>query len=280
VRGPCRGEAPVFRRGMPRQQCMIDRGEKTAQGAGSGRGGQMKLHSYTVTQDTGFSPNPFWGYCTLACCKPVIRRTAKVGDWVVGLRPIADGNRLVYAMQVEEILPYGVYFRDSRFADKIPADVTGERVHRCGDNIYQLLPDGGFQQLRSRHSEGTIENPETKAHDLGGGNVLIARTFYYFGSNAAKLPDGLLVLRGGRGHKNRFSETIISEFMQFLAGYRTGVHGNPTEWRADGDCREEVSCRGTADSGRIEAPREQAGGPHPCEPQRRSARTGALRRGQ
>lgn len=41
---------------------------------------KMKLFSYIVTHDAGFAPNPFWGYCTLACCKPAIRRTANVGD--------------------------------------------------------------------------------------------------------------------------------------------------------------------------------------------------------
>ena len=45
----------------------------------------MKLYSYIITEDTGFSPNPFWGCCTLADCKPEIRRNAKVGDWIVGL---------------------------------------------------------------------------------------------------------------------------------------------------------------------------------------------------
>ena len=46
----------------------------------------MKLYSYIIKSDLGFSPNPFWGKCTLACCKPVIRKTAKPGDWVVGIR--------------------------------------------------------------------------------------------------------------------------------------------------------------------------------------------------
>jgi hypothetical protein len=259
---------------------MIERGEKSAQGAGSGRGGQMKLHSYIVVHDTGFSPNPFWGYCTLACCKPVIRRTANVGDWVAGLSSKAEGNRLIYAMQIEEILTHEAYYRDSRFTAKIPAHSTGRIVHKCGDNIYKPLPDGGFQQLRSMHSNGEDEDPQAKDYDLGGKNVLISRTFYYFGSHSPRLPGALLALQGGRGHKNRFSDPVISEFMQFLAGYRTGVHGNPTGWQADGDCREEGSCWGTADSGRTDVPRERAGGPHPCEPQRRSARTGALRRDQ
>ena len=47
----------------------------------------MNIYSYVVTHDTGFAPNPFHGYCTLACCKPRIRSRAAVGDWVVGLTP-------------------------------------------------------------------------------------------------------------------------------------------------------------------------------------------------
>ena len=45
----------------------------------------MKLFSYIITHDIGFAPNPFFGYCTLANCKPVIRRTSKIGDWIVGI---------------------------------------------------------------------------------------------------------------------------------------------------------------------------------------------------
>ena len=33
-------------------------------------------------RDYGFAPNPYFGYCTLATCKPVIRRCAGVGDWI------------------------------------------------------------------------------------------------------------------------------------------------------------------------------------------------------
>ena len=92
----------------------------------------MKLFSYIVTHDAGFAPNPFWGYCTLACCKPKIRKTAQKGDWIVGLSPKAKGNKIIYAMQVEEILPFEKYFHDKRFADKIPKNYgTG----KAGESI-------------------------------------------------------------------------------------------------------------------------------------------------
>jgi hypothetical protein len=245
---------------------MGERGEKPAQGAGSRRGGRMKLHSYTVMHDRGFSPNPFWGYCTLACCKPVIRRTAEDGDWVAGLSSKADGNRLVYAMQIEEILTYQAYYRDSRFAAKIPDYSTGRIVHRCGDNIYKPLPDGGFQQLRSMHSEGTNENPETKAHDLSGGNVLIAQTFYYFGSQALSLPEELEVLRAGRGHKNRFSSDDICRFLDFISRQGTGVHASPATWRQDDDSwrTETARCESArnTDVARVRACASESQGPN------------------
>ena len=90
----------------------------------------MKLHSYVVTHDTGFSPNPFWGCCTLANCKPAIRRTAHVGDWIIGISPKANGNRLIYAMRIDEIIQYDKFHNDSRFAAKIPDYGKGKIVYK------------------------------------------------------------------------------------------------------------------------------------------------------
>lgn len=196
----------------------------------------MKLYSYIIAHDSGFSPNPFWGFCTLANCKPAIRRTAEIGDWIVGLSPKAMGNRIVYAMQVDEILSYAEYFQDKRFAAKIPDYTRGKVVYKCGDNIYEPLANGGFRQLRSGHSLGEEENPETKAHDLGGVYVLVARTFHYFGSKSIDLPDDLLMLKVGRAHKCRFSWEVIAKFQAFIASFPEGIQGSPTKWPIDDDC--------------------------------------------
>jgi len=190
----------------------------------------MKLYSYIVTHDTGFSPNPFWGCCTLADCKPAIRRTAEVGDWIVGLSPRASGNRVVFSMEVDEILDYASYHSDARFANKIPDYRRGGVVWKAGGNIYKPLPNGDFQQLRSMHSHGDEENPETKAHDLGGVNVLVARRFHYFGGSGPELPPHLEELRVGRAHKNRFSQDTIADFLEFISSYPEGVNAPPTKW--------------------------------------------------
>lgn len=63
------------------------------------------IFTYVLRYDNGAAPNPFWGVCTLVICKPIIRRCAKVGDWVIGTgsakSPIGDiRNSFVYIMQV------------------------------------------------------------------------------------------------------------------------------------------------------------------------------------
>jgi len=90
----------------------------------------MKIYSYIIRNDLGFSPNPFWGVCTLACCKPIIRRTAEEDDWVVGMRgkglykklrlppttnPLEEYG-IVYAMKVTEKLSFDEYYE--RFPEK------------------------------------------------------------------------------------------------------------------------------------------------------------------
>jgi hypothetical protein len=131
---------------------------------------------------------------------------------------------------VEEILSYEQYYRDRRFADKIPDYIKGKVIYKCGDNIYKPLPNGEFRQLRSMHSNGEQENPATKAHDLGGDKVLVARTFHYFGPSGPELPMDLNELKVGRAHKNQFSRETISSFLEFIASHPQGVNAPPTKW--------------------------------------------------
>lgn len=195
----------------------------------------MKLYSYIVAHDDGFAPNPFWGYCTLANCKPKIRLTAKVGDWIVGLSSKPTGNRVIYAMQVEEILNYRQYYHDKRFAKKIPDNYKRKAIYKQGDNIYAPLPNGAFRQLPSAHSKKCQEDPKAKAVDLRGVNVLIARTFHYFGGSGPELPKHLHKLKVGRAHKCRFPLDTISDFLEFISTHPQGVNAPPSDWPSDDD---------------------------------------------
>ena len=81
-----------------------------------------KLYSYVVARDYGFAPNPFYGTCTLATCKPEIRKHATVGDWIIGTSSSQrnkDGY-LVYVMLVSEALTFNKYWESARFRQKRP----------------------------------------------------------------------------------------------------------------------------------------------------------------
>lgn len=193
----------------------------------------MTLYSYVVTHDTGFSPNPFHGYCTLACCKPAIRRTAEKGDWVVGLTPKSLGNRIVYFMRVDESpKTYAEYWSDRRFIAKRPRFDSGV-LAKCGDNIYE--PNGSdYRQLRSTHSNGEEEDADNKAHDLRGEHVLVSDTFAYYGSKPRELPPELAPLIAKRGHRCRFSDDVIGAFLSFIRKVKSGIHAPPRQWE-EGD---------------------------------------------
>jgi hypothetical protein len=185
----------------------------------------MKLFSYVIRYDTGFAPNPYGRYCTLATCKPQIRRHARPGDWVLGVgsKNNVGNGKLVYAMQVSEVLPIEQYNADPRFQYKTPAP-EGKPIQRYGDNIYYKDKSGKWRQRFSRH---TLEDME---HDLGGVNVLVARRFFYFGDNAVSIPAryGALVCRG-RGHRCNFPEEVVEHFVAWLSEkFPPGRHGEPS----------------------------------------------------
>jgi hypothetical protein len=194
----------------------------------------MKLYSYIVTHDTGFSPNPFFGYCTLACCKPVIRRTAKQGDWVIGLTPKSDRNHIVYFMRVDEVIGLDKYWRDARFEQKKP-NYEDIFALRCGDNAYEPGPCGKFQQLRSTHSNGENENAKTKERDLSTRKVLISDTFAYFGSKRKDLPFELQPLIVQRGHRCNFPDNVLAAFRSFTSSIPFGVYAAPRKWKPGDD---------------------------------------------
>ena len=195
-----------------------------------------RLHTYVVARDLGFAPNPFFGVCTLATCKPAIRRVADVGDWVAGTGSATkqrDG-RLVYAMKVCEILSFDEYWRDPRFRNKRP--YFGGSVKKAfGDNIYhQVGNDASWMQENSHHSlpDGTM-NVHNLRRDTSADRVLIGREFVYFGGDGPSIPEtlGENVVHAGIGHRNRFSEETVNRFVAWIRNLgETGYHGVPTDW--------------------------------------------------
>jgi hypothetical protein len=176
-----------------------------------------RLFTYTIPFDDGAAPNPFNGMCSLAICKPAIRRAAQPGDWVAGFgskyAPSGDmSGRLVYAMRVQEVMTLEAYDRaaPSRWPHRIPDIESPALQDRLGDCIYDFST-GTPVQRPGVHDAGN------KATDLAGDNVLISRDFYYFGSRAIRLPDNLrAILHQTQGHKSTCNAPYLDPFVRWL----------------------------------------------------------------
>jgi hypothetical protein len=196
----------------------------------------MALYSYIVARDYGFAPNPFYGVCTLATCKPKIRRCAQVGDWVVGTgsKQLGLDGHLVYAMKVAEALTYDQYWSDPRFIQKRP-NLRGSLKQAFGDNIYHRDPKTGeWIQADSHHSHADgSPNQANMCHDAQSENVLVGVEFAYWGEDAIRIPgrfrhEGADICCKVQGHKCIFPEAFVDEFIKWIQSLNAhGYLGRP-----------------------------------------------------
>lgn len=196
----------------------------------------MKYYSYVIPRDYGFAPNPYFGYCTLADCKPIIRKTAQIGDWIAAFGSASTSYRekLVMLMQVGEIMKFDEYWIDSRFKCKRPVFSKGI-MHAYGDNIYHHV-DGKWMQEPSHHSnvDGSI-NIKNLTKDTQTDRVLISTNFYYFGNNAIIIPKEYeILIKKGRNHKINDNVELITGFIKYISEhYERHINGTPYS-RKDG----------------------------------------------
>ena len=180
----------------------------------------MTLYSYCLRYDDGAAPNPYWGKCTLVICKPAIRRTAQVGDWVIGLGSahsvIGDiSGSVVYAMRVTERLSMKEYdeYCQEHLSEKLPDWRHKDFRRRVGDCIYDYSK-GGKPKLRP-----SVHGENNRATDLRGENALLSTHFFYFGIKPEELPSNLKPLvHRTQGHKSRANSDYVDEFVAWIEG--------------------------------------------------------------
>jgi hypothetical protein len=200
----------------------------------------MKLFSYVVQHDFGFSPNPYFNFCTLCLCKyrenesghlnvvELAARAKEKGEavWVVGtggadLNKSGGNGKLVYAMRVDEVLSRGEYYEDSRFSKKRRL-ATGTYEERRGDNI---KPNGRFEARKQF--------------------ALISRYFFYFGRTAIEIPARFRGFeKRGPSFRCRFEDADIIQFVKWIEGHKRGVLGEPCgkEWLTRKETKACKSC--------------------------------------
>lgn len=159
-----------------------------------------------IARDFGFAPNPFFGTCTLATCKPDVRKSAKINDWVLGVA----GRKLdrniyrhcILLMKVTEKLNFQQYWEDERFELKKPCR-NGSLMKMVGDNIYHKDPLNKWQQEDSHHSmpDGTTNTTNLNRDTSRCEQVLVSNKFFYFGKKAIQIDLESIEYRSGLGSK-------------------------------------------------------------------------------
>ena len=192
------------------------------------------IYSYILRFDDGAAPNPFWDLCTLAICKPAIRRKAREGSWVIGTGSknsrCNDGKvydfsgMLVYAMKITDVMTlhqYDIFCREN-LPNKIPDRKNADWKMHQGDAIYDYSKGGEPSIREGEHTEN--ERPR----DLSGKNVLLSDQFYYFGENPILLPQQLQrLVKKNQGHKIIDDSSLVLQFEEWITVFKMGAHSDP-----------------------------------------------------
>ena len=173
------------------------------------------LSSYIVSYDHGNAPNPDFNICTLAICKPVIRRCAKVGDIILGLSPKRMGNHIVYCMVIDEIVEWQDYYQRCKNSTDLNNRIPTDKAHN-GDCIWVYQGNGSYDWLDSKSGHTREHNENSDLYS--GKRVLIGKKYWYLGSNNPthyiQLPNSHLLV--GRGHRKITEQQLIDEFILFF----------------------------------------------------------------
>ena len=196
-----------------------------------------RLFTYVVAYDTGVAPNPFHGFCTLAVCKPRIRKAAAIGDWIVGTGSDAKGKgrggNIVYAMRVTEDMTFDQYWNGPRFRDKRPnLDPEAPLQEAFGDCFYHRCTEDPTKwgQIPADHC-----NDSSLEHDTAVDRVLISDDFVYWGCDGPPVPEfrGFDIRKRGPGHRCNFPDDVVEEVVAWLRALQlsggSGRCGDPLD---------------------------------------------------
>jgi len=165
-----------------------------------------KIFVYKMTTDNGGAPCVLGGKLSLAICKPMIRRKASEGDWIIGLGGKKLGVGIIYIARVTGTTGKA-YYQDRRFAGR-------------PDCIYHQR--GGA--LTRKKTAAYHADPANMATDIGAApdysnaRVLLSSEFRYFGNLKEPIPDEFQSFADsiGRGHRVNHDSTIRQQLVGLI----------------------------------------------------------------
>ena len=176
--------------------------------------------------DRGSAPNPFGGICTLALCKPQIRKYCEIGDWVLGFgsKQLDHENKMIYAMKVDDKMTFEEYdkFCNNQYRIKLPEHSTQ------GDCILYKVDCSNTYKQR----ENVLHTYEIIQHEISSEFVLLSKQYYYFGDNAVEIPQHINPISPiGRGYQSVKNQQYVNEFEEWINTFEIGIHGYPNNFQ-------------------------------------------------
>ena len=195
-----------------RDSVMHDQDEKTP-----------RLYRYVIVTDGGDAPCTKDDLLTLATCKPVIRRLARVGDWVAAFRGQAKRNgehagALVWAGRIGETVGWDDYVKrfpsrfDARYSTSPFPDAQGQPC----ENSTWFRKRGGY------HTDAAQQERDFGHPIL----VFDMNKTWYFGEDPKQLSGELceLVARN-QGHRINHPRHLTHAFFNWAAQFPAGIIG-------------------------------------------------------
>ena len=171
----------------------------------------MTIYSYKLTTDNGSAPCIQDNKLSLAICKPKIRKTAKINDYLIGISANSmnlGGNKIIYIAKITDKILLQDYYKlysnrnDCIYNDKL-CRIKNANYHSCKDIL----------------------------RDLSGKYVLLSSDFIFFGSRNITVPNKLKdIVPQYQGHLSRknikFNKILPNLFIELKNKYGNGKIGN------------------------------------------------------
>ena len=130
------------------------------------------IYVYKLTCDKGGAPCIHEGLLSLSICKPGIRVSANVGDWIIGFggKSVEElRDKLIYVAKVTAVERDGNYYKSHRYVDR-------------PDCVYEPLNQGyQYRKGKQYHCPGEFDHDLGRCPKFERATCLLSDQFAYFG---------------------------------------------------------------------------------------------------
>jgi hypothetical protein len=167
-----------------------------------------RIYVYKMVADNGGAPCVWRGLLSLAICKPMIRKSALEGDFILGFGGKSRYKEtLIYIAKVTAKPNPGEYYRESKYAKR-------------PDCIYREIASEAHRKSAARFHTKSDERKKDVGLHFENAHVLLSDDFRYFGNKATdeykrqfrRVKD--LIEKLKRGHRMNHSSELYEELLR------------------------------------------------------------------